>query len=176
MEESENKDGINSEINSDWMTENKKSVIFHKRGLKIKIDTELLTVTKNLKEEESVAKFVNFYEEKTEEKFKQIIGYLATPIDCRFSMVRYQSLPISNFVADLVRIFMNTDCVIINSGTLRIDSIINEGEFTFGMLKRLLPGEYTLVRVKATGEQIWKFLENGVSKFPALEGRFPIVS
>ena len=44
------------------------------------------------------------------------------------------------------------------------------------MLKRLLPGDYTLVRVRINGEKIWKTLENGVSKFPALEGRFPIIS
>jgi 2',3'-cyclic-nucleotide 2'-phosphodiesterase (5'-nucleotidase family) len=43
-------------------------------------------------------------------------------------------------------------------------------------LKRLLPGHYEIRRIQASGEQIWKSLENGVSKYPALEGRFPMVS
>ncbi len=133
-------------------------------------------MTKSIKEDETVLKFVSVLEAKTEEKFRQVIGYLGTAVDARFSMVRNKSIPISNFVADLVNIYMDTDVTIINSGSLRIDSVINEGELTFGMLNRLLPGEYTLVRLKLTGSQLWKCLENGVSKFPALEGRFPLVS
>ncbi len=43
-------------------------------------------------------------------------------------------------------------------------------------MKRLLPGESKIVRLKGKGYQILKILENGVSKFPALEGRFPMVS
>ncbi len=47
---------------------------------------------------------------------------------------------------------------------------------SLGTLKRLLPGAYLyLVRLKAKGYQIWKSLENGVCKYPALEGRFPMV-
>jgi 5'-nucleotidase len=76
----------------------------------------------------------------------------------------------------LMRIFMQTDCCVINSGSLRMDSVINEGEITFGTLKRLMPGDYNLVRLQITGQQLWRTIENGVSKFPALEGRFPIVN
>jgi hypothetical protein len=43
-------------------------------------------------------------------------------------------------------------------------------------LKRLLPGEYNVVRLLIKGDQIVKALENGVSKYPALEGRFPMVN
>ncbi len=81
-----------------------------------------------MKQDESVVKLINLLESKTEEKFKIVVGHLASPVDVRFSMVRNQSIPISNFVADLVNIYMDTDITIINSGSLRIDSIINEGE------------------------------------------------
>lgn len=148
----------------------------YKGSYKLIVETEHIFVTKSVKEDEMISKFVNLLEAKTEEKFKQVIGFLASPIDARFSMVRRGSIPINNFIADLVNIYMNTDCTIINSGTLRADSIISEGPLTFGMLNRLLPGEYTLVRINIKGKHMWKTLENGVSKYPAFEGRFPIVS
>jgi hypothetical protein len=47
--------------------------------------------------------------------------------------------------------------------------------FSFGDLKRLLPGDFPIIRVLVTGEIILKSLENSVSKYPALEGRFPMV-
>jgi hypothetical protein len=62
--------------------------------------------------------------------FKQVIAYLQIKIDAKFTTVRSQSCPISNFIADLCTIYMNTDLGLYNSGTLRIDSEINEGEFT----------------------------------------------
>jgi 5'-nucleotidase len=148
----------------------------NKGNYKLIIETEYALVTKSVKEDETILKFVNLLEAKTEEKFKQVVGFLASPVDARFSMVRSGSIPINNFIADLVNIYMNTDCTIINSGTLRADSILSEGELSFGMLNRLLPGDHTLVRLKIKGNQLWKTLENGVSKYPALEGRFPIVS
>lgn len=49
-------------------------------------------------------------------------------------------------------------------------------KFSYGGLKRLLPGEFFVNRVFATGYQIWQSLENGVSRYPALEGRFPMVN
>ena len=140
------------------------------------VETELIRVVESMKEDENIKKFVLSLEEKTDEKFKEIISHLLSPIDARFTEVRKHCLPISNFVADLVNVYMHTDCTIINSGSLRIDSIINEGELTFGILKRLFPGEYNIVRLHAKGSQIYKTLENGVSKYPALEGRYPIIS
>lgn len=150
--------------------------IIDKDHYKLIIETTLLRVTKELQEDEKVSKFIHQLNLKTEEKFKQVIGYLDSFVDARFTVVRNVSCPISNFVADLVRIYMNTDTCIINSGSLRMDSTINEGELTFGILKRLIPGEYNVVRIRAKGYQIWKSLENGVCKYPALEGRFPCVN
>ena len=105
-------------------------VYINKGKFKYVIGTELFEVTHIFKEDETILKFCNFLEAKTEEKFKQVIGHLATDVDATFSVVRNKSVPISNFLADIIRIYMNTDCLIINSGSLRIDSIINQGELT----------------------------------------------
>jgi 2',3'-cyclic-nucleotide 2'-phosphodiesterase (5'-nucleotidase family) len=96
----------------------------------ISIDSEVMYVTKDVPEDENIAKVVKGYELKTEETFKQVIGYFNTQIDAKFATVRAESTSISNFIADLMRIFMNTDACVINSGSLRMDSVINEGEVT----------------------------------------------
>jgi 2',3'-cyclic-nucleotide 2'-phosphodiesterase (5'-nucleotidase family) len=126
-----NNQGILYQSSSKNLSEVHYFVSLNKGEYRLDIETELMRVTQNMKEDETISNFVSALEEKTEEKFKQIIGYLASPIDARFSFIRNFSMPISNFLGDVIRIYMNTDCLIINSGTLRIDSIINEGELTY---------------------------------------------
>jgi len=43
-------------------------------------------------------------------------------------------------------------------------------------LKAILPFVDTIVAIKCTGAQIYQALENGVSQFPKLDGRFPQVA
>lgn len=44
-------------------------------------------------------------------------------------------------------------------------------------MKRIIPNtNYPLLIVKLTGGQLLSVLENGISKYPALEGRFPMLS
>jgi 5'-nucleotidase len=102
--------------------------ILYKKGLKIQIDTELIKVTKNMKENESIAKYITMLEQKIDAEYTKTIGYLLTDVDARFTSVRTTNLPISNFITDLLKIYFQTDCVIVNSGTLRIDSVIFSGE------------------------------------------------
>jgi 2',3'-cyclic-nucleotide 2'-phosphodiesterase (5'-nucleotidase family) len=104
--------------------------MFVKGDTVIELESEIHYVTKDLPEDENIAKVVKEYEMKTEETFKQVIGYFHNPIDAKFATVRAESTSISNFIADLMRIFMNTDICVINSGSLRMDSVINEGEVT----------------------------------------------
>jgi hypothetical protein len=91
--------------------------------------TQKYEITSNLKEDEVIKKFTSHLQELTSEKFKVVLCNFNSPIEAHFSHVRTKSLPISNFVSDLVNLYMATDCTIINSGILRIDSIINEGDF-----------------------------------------------
>ncbi len=93
-----------------------------------KIETERLEVCSHMKEDENITKFANNLQDQTQEKFKQVLCVLNSPVEARFSSVRTKSLPISNFISDLVNIYMATDCTLINSGSLRMDSIISAGE------------------------------------------------
>lgn len=51
-----------------------------------------------------------------------------------------------------------------------------KGPFRLRDLFRILPAQYPMIVLQVTGRTIWEALENGVSKFPLYEGRFPQVS
>lgn len=81
-----------------------------------------------------------------------------------------------NLVADIVRSGLQTDVCIINSGTLRADTMFEAGQFTLRDLVSLLPMADDLAVLELCGAHIVEALENGVSLHPKLEGRFPLVS
>ena len=70
---------------------------------------------------------------------------------------------------------MEADLVLINAGTFRSDNIHKRGEFLLRDLMTILPINDKLVSIVVTGKQLLQALENGVSKYPKLEGRFPQV-
>jgi 5'-nucleotidase len=70
---------------------------------------------------------------------------------------------------------MNADVCIINSGTLRSDCVHSAGSFKFRDLKKILPFADPVVMLLVSGRVLHEVLENGVSQYPKLEGRFPQV-
>ena len=50
---------------------------------------------------------------------------------------------------------MPTDCVVMNSGTLRSDCITPMGEFTVGDLKKIIPYPDTVVVLACDGTYIY---------------------
>jgi 5'-nucleotidase len=152
------------------------NVLINKEKAFIEIETKMYEIRSNLPESYKVKEIVNNYQKLVEEKFKKEIFHLHRSINAKFSFVRSQNTELGNFLSDLMRFYLACDCVILNSGSIRIDSTIGEGSLTYGILKRISPNEAFIIRVKATGEQILKSLENGVSKYPNFEGRFPCIS
>ena len=69
----------------------------------------------------------------------------------------------------------DADCAIMNSGTVRSDNLYPPGPISMKTLLMMFPFEDIIVVVKVTGADILAGLENGVSKWPAHEGRFPQV-
>lgn len=68
-----------------------------------------------------------------------------------------------------------SDVALLNSGTLRIDAVINEGVIRMKEIYGMLPFLDPIIQIEVTGLQLLQALENGVSQYPALEGRFPMV-
>jgi|EP01047_Picozoa_sp_COSAG01_P039679 5'-nucleotidase len=104
------------------------------------------------------------------------VGHLKVDIDARFAMVRTQETTCGNWIADVMRTGCKCDVVLLNSGTLRADTIFPPGKFTLEDLMKLLPFSNELMVVEINGKQLLHALENSVSGWPKKEGRFCQVS
>ncbi|SMR41839.1 unnamed protein product [Zymoseptoria tritici ST99CH_1E4] len=109
-------------------------------------------------------------------KLEKPIGYTVAPLDARFTTVRRKESNLGNFVCDLMRFHYNTDCAIMASGTIRGDQIYPPGVLRVKDMMNCFPFEDPCVVVAVKGKDIVAALENSVSTYPALEGRFPQVS
>ncbi|CAE7864938.1 yfkN, partial [Symbiodinium microadriaticum] len=83
---------------------------------------------------------------------------------------------IGNFVTDVMRHALKADVAMLNSGTLRADAVIEQGEIKVRDLVNLLPMLDELCLLQLSGAQVLEALENSVSQYPRLEGRFAQVS
>ena len=104
------------------------------------------------------------------------LGEFECDLEGRFSVIRTQECNLGNFVCDIMVAATNADLAILNSGTLRSDCIHGAGPFFLKDLLKILPMIDPLVLLEIEGTQIIECLENGVSMYPKLEGRFPQVS
>ncbi|KAI1434211.1 Metallo-dependent phosphatase [Xylaria sp. CBS 124048] len=104
------------------------------------------------------------------------IGYTAAPLDARFRTVRLEESNIGNLVCDIMRHHYSTDCAMMAAGTIRGDQIYPPGPILLKDILSCFPFEDPAVVIKVTGQAIWDALENSLSLYPALEGRFPQVS
>jgi len=103
---------------------------FDKNNYGFSLNSELFNVTKNLEEDEDIKGIVNKYQEIIKEEFKNKVIKIYKSIDAKFNIVRSTGSSIGNFICDVTRIFTNTDICLMNSGTLRIDGIIEQGVLT----------------------------------------------
>lgn len=83
---------------------------------------------------------------------------------------------LGDWVCDVVLSATGADVVILNSGTFRSDQIHPAGPFTMRDLVNIIPMHDPLVVLEVSGQTIIDALENAVSAYPKLEGRFPQVS
>ena len=104
------------------------------------------------------------------------MGFTLCDLEGRFSEIRSKETNIVNFVADLIRAHVGSDVTLLNTGTIRIDRVISKGTITLKEIKSMLPMTDRVVKLEISGEKLLRALENGVSRYPNLEGRFPGVS
>ncbi|TPX18970.1 uncharacterized protein E0L32_011363 [Thyridium curvatum] len=113
---------------------------------------------------------------KLKQSLEKPVGWTAAPLDARFTTVRLRESNIGNFVCDIMRHHYQADCVIMASGTIRGDQIYAPGPIRVKDITDCFPFEDPVVVIRVNGQAIWDALENGVSLYPAQEGRFPQVS
>ncbi|KAH7022237.1 Metallo-dependent phosphatase-like protein [Ilyonectria destructans] len=133
-------------------------------------------VTSSIAEDEPTQKLVGELTSKLNQSLAKPVGWTATPLDARFSTIRLKESNIGNFVCDVMRQHHHADCTIMAAGTIRADQIYPPGAIRIKDITTCFPFEDPVVLLRVKGQAIWDALENGVSQYPALEGRFPQVS
>ncbi|EJC81257.1 5'-nucleotidase/2',3'-cyclic phosphodiesterase-like hydrolase [Rhizobium leguminosarum bv. trifolii WSM2297] len=112
-----------------------------------------------------------------EELRKKVIGSSETPIEGDRKVCRVKECSMGNLVADAMLDRTKNQGVTIavqNGGGLRAS--IDGGEVTQGEVITVLPFQNTLATFEATGADVIKALENGVSQIDQGAGRFPQVA
>lgn len=133
-------------------------------------------VTSKVKEHYPSKKLVKNLTSDLKKSLAKPIGWSAMPLDARFSTVRLRESNIGNFVCDIMRQHYHADCCIMAAGTIRGDQIYPPGAVRIKDITTCFPFEDPVVLLRVTGQAIFDAIENGVSMYPALEGRFPQVS
>eukprot|EP00931_Biecheleriopsis_adriatica_P038098 TRINITY_DN2184_c0_g1_i1.p1 TRINITY_DN2184_c0_g1~~TRINITY_DN2184_c0_g1_i1.p1 ORF type:complete len:1777 (-),score=465.99 TRINITY_DN2184_c0_g1_i1:6-5336(-) len=135
-----------------------------------------IEISADIKEDPEMKVFVDECMDKLGAAMDVVIGVTAVDLDCRFASIRTMETNVGNFIADVMRCGLKADIGLINSGTLRADAIIEKGEIKVRDLVNLLPMLDELCLLRMSGAQVLAVLENSVSQYPRLEGRFGQVS
>ena len=81
---------------------------------------------------------VDQYLSKLEEGMKEVIGELDCELEGRFSELRTRETNLGNLITDIMRRATRADVALINSGTMRSDTIHEAGEFKMKVRNWLL--------------------------------------
>jgi 2',3'-cyclic-nucleotide 2'-phosphodiesterase/3'-nucleotidase/5'-nucleotidase len=119
------------------------------------------------------------YKPGIQELSQTVVGTTEVLLQGERTDVRAKETNLGNLIADgmlAAARAAGTNAVIAlqNGGGIRAS--INVGPITQGEVLTVLPFNNDLVTVTLTGQELMEALENGVSKVPALDGRFPHVA
>jgi 5'-nucleotidase len=106
------------------------------------------------------------------------VGTAALPMDAREEQIRSSESSWGNFIADQMRVAFGkpqADLAFINSGTLRIDDII-EDDILFEDIGRTFGFSSFLRHTTVTGAEFKRIMEAGYRGGPHAQGYFPQVS
>ncbi|KAK9477499.1 Metallo-dependent phosphatase-like protein [Lipomyces japonicus] len=132
--------------------------------------------TKSIPEDERTLKLVDSISGYMNKKLDMIIGWTAVPLDSTFETMRSSESNFASFIADVMRYWYDTDISLLAGGSFRSDLVYPAGPIRMKDLVLAFPFEDPCVVVSLSGKEVLEALETGVSKLPALEGRFLQVS
>lgn len=123
------------------------------------------------KDDEKISLLMHNIKEKQEKIISEVIGKTPVLLEASRELVRTSETNLGNLVADAILEKSEADIAITSGGSVR--SSIGAGDITVGNIISVLPfGNYVVVK-ELTGKQVWDMFENGFSKYPETDGRFP---
>ncbi|KAG2442606.1 hypothetical protein HXX76_002691 [Chlamydomonas incerta] len=145
-------------------------------GAAPKLTPERISIVSAVPEDPTTKAIVDEYMKLMGEKMDEVVVETLEPLDGRFQTVRTKESNLGNFVCDVWRKAANAQIAILNGGSLRSDAVHPAGKLKARDWVAILPMVDETVVLECTGAQVITALENGVSQWPKLEGRFPQVS
>ena len=141
----------------------------------LEVTSTKVEVKENDKPDDEVLKVVQAFKDDIYKSMDQIVGRTKVPLDARESEIRTKETNIGNFLSELLTRSTGSDIALFNAGTIRADKIFEKGDITVKDLCELLPIIDGHMVVEVTAERIIHALENGVSRYPSADGRFPCI-
>ncbi len=135
------------------------------------IKSELRKVDNSIADEPKTAAVVARWEKiKNEALIKDginpdnVVAKLHKPLDCREGFIRTQQAPIGAMITEAMFVASRNkpDCVILNSGSIRVDDVLT-GSLTELDIVRILPFGGAMAEVEMTGALLLKTLDAGYS-------------
>lgn len=143
---------------------------------KLKVNFKAINITSGIEENEEITKISEAYSLSKDKSLNKVLGTFTVNLDGRFVKIRTSETNLGNWVCDAVLSATGVDLVILNSGSFRSDKIHLAGPFKLKDLLTIFPQPLPLVTLEVNGQIILEALENGVSAYPRMEGRFPQTS
>ncbi len=137
---------------------------------------ELVDVDERVPPDPDMAKLVQRYAQELSRELEVVIGQTTVPLDARNTTVRQQESNLGNFIADVMRAAVGADVAITNGGGIRTNALFPAGPISRKDVLAWLPFGNVVVKVAVPGAVIRQALENGVSQWEQVAGRFPQVS
>ncbi|XP_012639516.1 snake venom 5'-nucleotidase-like [Microcebus murinus] len=137
---------------------------------------EKVDILNYLEEDSYIKAIVKDFTQNIQYMLKEVLCPIDMELDGREITVRRSESNLGNLVTNAMLEATRADVALLNSGTLRSDRIHPAGNFTLHDLLAILPIVDPVLVVRITGAQLLEALENGVYKYPALDGRFPQVA
>ncbi len=135
------------------------------------IDIWRRDIVKSIPEDPETTELAESLTSKLKKSLEKPVGWTASPLDARFTTVRLRESNLGNFVCDIMCHHYQADCAIMAAGTIRGDQIYAPGPIRVKDITDCFPFEDPVVVIRVTGKGIRDALENGVSLYPALEGK-----
>ncbi|XP_061464580.1 trifunctional nucleotide phosphoesterase protein YfkN-like [Rhineura floridana] len=147
-----------------------------RKGEAFQYTFEKTDILQHFEEDPIVQSLVNDCTQNLQNLLMEILCPIDVDLDGRVTTVRRMESNLGNLVANAMLEATHADVALLNSGTLRSNRIHPAGDFTMHDLLNILPFMDALLVVRVTGKQLLEALENGVYRYPALDGRFPQVA
>ncbi len=135
---------------------------------------EFLPISPAIEKDPAIDAILTPFRDALGTKLAEVVGEAAIVLDGARANVRTRETNLGNIVTDILRVRTGADIAIQNSGGIRAS--IDIGPITLEEIFTVLPFDNYIVVLELRGEKIRQALENGVSRYPDLHGRFPQVS